>query len=134
MPSLSYLLKYDLDVLMMASDCSICTYDFWIFYICESKIHYTLNQSILNIEITQIWFFSWTYAMELFSRRRWRVVSAQLSNKFGYALYTLPLLFCKFLNKTACHWGQYEPSSPVSCHAPNDFVTQDMMHDNCSSY
>ena len=35
-----------------------------------------------------------------------------------FALYTLSLLFCKFINTTACHLGRYEPSSPVSCLAP----------------
>ena len=34
------------------------------------------------------------------------------------ALYTLSLLFCKFINTTAYHLGRYEPSSPISCHAP----------------
>ena len=34
------------------------------------------------------------------------------------ALYTLSLLFCKFINTTAYHLGRYEPSSPISCRAP----------------
>ena len=33
------------------------------------------------------------------------------------ALYTLSLLFCKFINTTAYHLGRIKPSSPVSCHA-----------------
>ena len=33
------------------------------------------------------------------------------------ALFTLSLLFCKFINTTAYHLGRYEPSSPSSCHA-----------------
>ena len=53
--------------------------------------------------------------MELFSRRRWRLVSAQLCNcetNLVIALYTPSLLFCKFINTTAYHLGRYEPSSP----------------------
>ena len=34
------------------------------------------------------------------------------------ALYTLSLLFCKFINTKAYHLGRYEPSSPISCPAP----------------
>ena len=34
------------------------------------------------------------------------------------ALNTLFLLFYKFINITAYHLGRYEPSFPVSCHAP----------------
>ena len=34
------------------------------------------------------------------------------------ALYTLSLLFCKFINTTAYHLGRYKPSSHVSCRAP----------------
>ena len=34
------------------------------------------------------------------------------------ALYTPSLFFCKFINKTAYHLGRYEPSSLVSCRAP----------------
>ena len=30
------------------------------------------------------------------------------------ALYTLSLLFCKFINTTAYHLGRYEPSSPYT--------------------
>ena len=34
-------------------------------------------------------------------------------------LYTLSLLFCKFIYTTAHHLGRYKPSSPVSCRAPH---------------
>ena len=34
------------------------------------------------------------------------------------ALYTLSLLFCKFINTTGYHLGRCEPSSPVSCRTP----------------
>ena len=34
------------------------------------------------------------------------------------SLHTLSLLFCKFIKTTAYHLGRYQPSSPVSCHAP----------------
>ena len=45
-------------------------------------------------------------------------VKAKLSNKFGYChLYTVSI-FCKLINTTAYYLGRYEPSSPVSCHAP----------------
>ena len=33
-------------------------------------------------------------------------------------IYTLYLLFCKFINTTAYNLGRYEPSSPISCRAP----------------
>ena len=50
-------------------------------------------------------------SMELFSRRRWRLVSAQLSNNFGYCPWcSVP--FCIFINTTAYHLGRYEPSTP----------------------
>ena len=67
-----------------------------------------------------------TLTMELFSRRRWRLVSAQLSKNLVMALYTLSLLFFKFINTTAYHLGRYEPSSPVSCHTPctDNFILQ----------
>ena len=56
--------------------------------------------------------------MELFSWRRWRLASAQLSNKFSYCPLCTVALFCKVINKTAYHLGCYEPSSLVSCHTP----------------
>ena len=62
------------------------------------------------------------FTMELFSRRRWRLVSAQLSNEFGYCpwctvsivLYfnALSLLFCIFINTTSYHLGRYDTSPP----------------------
>ena len=53
--------------------------------------------------------------MELFSRRRWRLVSAQLSNKFGNCpLYSDSIVFVSYK-----HNGRYEPSSPVSCCVPH---------------
>ena len=57
-------------------------------------------------------------SMELFSRRRWRLVSAQWSKNLVIALDALSLLFCIFINTTAYHLGRYEPSSPISCRAP----------------
>ena len=42
------------------------------------------------------------------------------------ALYTLSLLFCKFINTTAYHLGRFKPSSPVSCRAPC-LVTKDYL-------
>ena len=36
------------------------------------------------------------------------------------ALYALSLLFCNFINTTAYHWAEYEPSSPVSCCTSQD--------------
>ena len=54
------------------------------------------------------------FGMEHLSRRRWRLVSAHLV----IALYTLSLLFCKFINTTPYHYVRYEPSSPVNYHAP----------------
>ena len=56
--------------------------------------------------------------MELFSRSRWRLVSAQLWTNLAITLYTLSLLFCKFINTTAYHLGWNESSSPVRCHTP----------------
>ena len=54
------------------------------------------------------------FGMEHLSRRRWRLVSAHLV----IALYTLSLLFCKFINTTPYQYVRYEPSSPVNYHAP----------------
>ena len=57
--------------------------------------------------------------MELFSWRRWRLVTAQLTMKFGYSpSSTVSLLFCIFRNTTVYQLRRYEPSSPLSCHAP----------------
>ena len=61
-------------------------------------------------------------ATELFSRRRWRLASAQLSNKFGYCpSYTVSVALAFHKH----HLGRYKPSihkhhlgSPVSCRAP----------------
>ena len=42
----------------------------------------------------------------LLSRRIWRLISAQLSNKFGYCpSCTLSLLFWHFINTPAYHWA-----------------------------
>ena len=38
-------------------------------------------------------------------------------------LFTLSLLFWKFINTTAYHLGRYEPSSPISCRAPRTSIT-----------
>ena len=54
-------------------------------------------------------------SMEPFRRRRWRLVSAQLSKNLLIALYTLSLLLWKFINTTAYHLGR----SPLSCRAPH---------------
>ena len=51
-------------------------------------------------------------SMELFSRRRWRLVSAQCQTTLVIALDALPLLFCIFINSTAYHLGIYKPSPP----------------------
>ena len=51
--------------------------------------------------------------MELFSRRRRRLVSAQLP--FIHCLYCF---VSSYINTTSYHLGRYEPSSPVSCRAP----------------
>ena len=62
--------------------------------------------------------------MEVYSRRRWILESAQLSNKFGYCpLYTLSIVF-KFINTTAYHLGRYEPSQPISYRAPQEKIHQ----------
>ena len=45
--------------------------------------HHSLQTFSLSISFAHI--CSLTLAMNLFSRRRWRLVSAQLSNKFGYS-------------------------------------------------
>ena len=51
--------------------------------------------------------------MELFSRRRWRLVSAQLSNIFGYCRLGMHyLIIFNFINTTAYHLGRYESASP----------------------
>ena len=39
---------------------------------------------------------------------------------FVIALYTLSLLFFKFINTTAYHLGIYKPSSPLSCLFPGN--------------
>ena len=36
-------------------------------------------------------------------------------------LHALSLLFWHFINITAYHFGRYEPSSPVSYHAPRTY-------------
>ena len=53
--------------------------------------------------------------MELFSRRRWRLVSAQVSNKFGYC----PPLFWHIINSSlpVTTWANMSLHLPVSCHA-----------------
>ena len=53
--------------------------------------------------------------MELFSRRRWKLVYAQSSNKFSYCSFVYsPLLFCHLINVVGYHLGQYMPSSPTT--------------------
>ena len=47
-----------------------------------------------------------TQTMELFSRRRWRLVSALLPNKFGYCRLCIASRYC------------FGISSPLSCPAP----------------
>ena len=47
--------------------------------------------------------------------RRWR---PNCQTNLVIAIYTLYLFFCKLINTTAYYLGRYEPSSPVSCHAP----------------
>ena len=48
-----------------------------------------------------------TQTMELFSRRRWRLVSALLPNKFGYCRLCIASRYC------------FGISSPLSCPAPH---------------
>ena len=48
----------------------------------------------------------------------WSSLVEGIVKKLVIALYTLSLLFCKFINTTAYHLGRYKPSSPVSCRAP----------------
>ena len=50
--------------------------------------------------------------MELFSRRRWRLVTTQMSNKLEYCLWRTVAIVLIF-NKSN-HLSQYEPSSPLT--------------------
>ena len=43
---------------------------------------------------------------------------ANCQTNLAIALYTLSLLFCKFITTTAYHLGRYKPSSSVSCCTP----------------
>ena len=61
------------------------------------------NKEILLVRLSKL--------MELFSKRGLRLKSTQLSNKFGFVLHELFLLFWHLPNT-------YKPSSPVSCRAP----------------
>ena len=57
-------------------------------------------------------------AKDLFSRRRWRLVSAQLSIKFRYCpSYTVSIVL-SFYQHSSYLLGRYESSSLVSCRAP----------------
>ena len=49
------------------------------------------------------------------------------------APYSLSLLFCKFINIIAYHLGRYEPSSPISCRAPQ-YNTRHCLCIKCSAW
>ena len=61
---------------------------------------------------------TWRLFMELFVRRRWRIVSAQLSIEFGYCPSSTVSIVLLFHEHNSLLLGRYEPSSPISCHAP----------------
>ena len=57
--------------------------------------------------------------MELFSRRRWRLVTVQLSNKFGYRpLYTVSIVF-KVHKHNSLPLGQIRAFISHKPHSPN---------------
>ena len=53
-------------------------------------------------------------SMELFSRRRWTLVVAKFSTKFGYWPSWAACTILQFSKLTAYHLGRYEPSSPFT--------------------
>ena len=57
-------------------------------------------------------------AMELFSRRSWRLVSAQLSIKIWLSTFMSVSIVLWFHKHNSLHLGSYKPSSPVSCRPP----------------
>ena len=61
--------------------------------------------------------------MEHFSRRRWRLVSAQLSIKFCYCPWCTVSIVLYFHKHNSLPLGAYKPSSPVSCRAPQTILT-----------
>ena len=61
---------------------------------------------------------TWRLFMELFVRRRWRIVSAQLSIEFGYCPSSTVSIVLLFHEHNSLLLGRYEHSSPISCHAP----------------
>ena len=56
--------------------------------------------------------------MKLFSRGRWRLLSAQLSIKFGYCPSCTLNIVLYFHKHNSLPLGSYKPSSPVSCRTP----------------
>ena len=77
-----------------------------------------MTNIVTQIIIWKIWQFAssnssnQTLSMELFSARRWRLVSAQLSNKFGVVPHELSILFFDLINTTDYPLRLYAPSSP----------------------
>ena len=57
--------------------------------------------------------------MKVFSRRRWRLIYAQLSIKFGYCPSCIDFIVLWFQNHNSLPLDRYEPSSPISCRTPH---------------
>ena len=58
---------------------------------------------------------SFFLSKELFRRKRWRLVSVQLSNKFGYSPWCTVYFVLVLHNHNSLSLGRNDPSFPVSC-------------------
>ena len=101
-----------------------------MFLLCVCLSFYFLSCHCFSVFVSNLWCF----CSSLFCSKFFLFVSLYPWSSLvegGEGLYlpncqtilviascTLSLLFCKFTNTTAYHLGRYEPSSPISCHAP----------------